>query len=300
MRRARTKMTIIAAVATFLATLTLWPLLETQRWPYAAILVIVLMAAVGWLTRRFRVPGVLAPFAYAIVLLLALTAMYAPESALFFLIPTPASLDALRDLLVGALIDVRRYATPAPETPALLLLSVGGVGIVAALVDLIAVSLRHPGAAGLPMLALYSVSAGILTDGPGWIPFTFGAAGFLAMLLADNRERLERWGRPVLVRRSWDRKPTTVTRQIADTAPLVSLGRRLGFVAIVVAILVPVLVPFTDQSFGAGGGEGNSWLRRFGAPTLRAPDPVVSMRRTLLRQSDDVMFTYRSSSERPD
>ncbi|MBO0891982.1 MAG: hypothetical protein J2P14_13770, partial [Acidothermales bacterium] len=300
MRTGRTRLTVFAAAASYLSTPALWPLLETGRWPYLALLVVLAMAGTGWVCRWARVPGLLTPVVHAAVLLLLLTGTFTRSTALVGVLPTPASLDSMHDLLVSAFIDVRRFATPAPETGGLMLLTVGGVGVVAFLVDFIAVRLRRPGGAGLPMLALFSISAGVLRDGPGWLAFLFGAAGFLALLLSDNRERLRQWGRPVLVRRPGERGPRRLVRQSADTATVASLGRRIGVAAVLVAVVVPAFVPQSNRSFAGANGSGNSWLDRFGAPTLRAPDPVVSMRRTLLRESNAVLFTYTSTSRDPD
>ncbi|HEX6445838.1 MAG TPA: DUF3488 and transglutaminase-like domain-containing protein [Streptosporangiales bacterium] len=300
MRTGRTRLTLFAALASYLSTVALWPLLETERWPYLALVAVVAMAATGWFCRWARIPGPLTPIVHAAVLLVLLTLMFTRSTALVGVLPTPASLGSMHDLIVSALIDVRRFATPAPETAGLMLLTVGGVGIVAFFVDFIAVRLRRPGGAGLPMLALFSVAAGVLRDGPGWLAFLLGAAGFLALLLSDNRERLRQWGRPVLVRRPGERGPRRLVRQTTDTATVASLGRRIGVAAVLVAVVVPAFVPLADRSFSGGNGTGSSWLDRFGAPTLRAPDPVVSMRRDLLRQSDAVLFTYTTTSRDPD
>jgi transglutaminase-like putative cysteine protease len=300
MRSGRTRLTLFAALASYLSTVALWPLLETQRWPYLALLVVIVMAASGWLCRWARVPAPLTPIVHAIVLLVLLTVVFTRSTAVAGVLPTPASLGSMHDLIVSALIDVRRFATPAPETSGLMLLTVGGIGIVAFLVDFIAVRLRRPGGAGLPMLALFSVAAGVLRDGPGWLAFLLGSAGFLGLLLSDNSERLQQWGRPVLVRRPGERGPRRLVHQTADTATVASLGRRIGVAAVLVAVVVPAFVPLADRSFSGGNGPGNSWLDRFGAPTLQAPDPVVSMRRDLLRESDAVLFTYTSSSRNPD
>src|SRR5690606_23514580 len=54
---------------------------------------------------------------------------------------------------------------------------------------------RSAAPAGLPLLALYSVAAG-LSDGAGdWVWFLLAAAGYPMLLLAEGRERLSRWGR---------------------------------------------------------------------------------------------------------
>lgn len=300
MRTGRTRLTLFAAAASYLSTVALWPLLETELWPYLALLVVLGMAGTGWLCRWARVPGLLTPIVHAAALLVLLTVLFTRSTALLGVLPTPASLQSLHDLIVSAFIDVRRFATPAPETAGLRLLTIGGIGIVAFFVDFIAVRLRRPGGAGLPMLALFSIAAGVLQDGPGWLAFLLGSAGFLALLLADNRERLRHWGRPVLVRRPGERGPRRLVRQTTDTATVASLGRRIGVAAVLVAVVVPAFVPLADRSFSGGSGPGSSWLDRFGAPTLRAPDPVVSMRRDLLRQSNAVLFTYTSSSRDPD
>lgn len=300
MRDGRTRLTLIAATASYLSTVALWPLLETARWPYLALVVVIAMAGTGWLCRWARVPALLVPIAHATVLLLVLTVMFTRSTALVGVLPTLASLGSMHDLLVSALIDVRRFATPAPETAGLKLLTIGGIGIIAFLIDFIAVRMRRPGGAGLPMLALFSVSAGVLHDGPGWLAFLVGSAGFLALLLSDNRERLRQWGRPVLVRRPGERGPRRLVRQHTDTATVASLGRRIGVAAVLIALVVPVFVPLADRSVSGGDGSGSSWLDRFGAPTLRAPDPVVSMRRDLLQQSNSVLFTYTTTARNPD
>jgi hypothetical protein len=70
-----------------------------------------------------------------------------------------------------------------------------GIGVVALLVDLVAVTLRRPAAAGLALLAVYCVPAAVLADGIGWVYFLFAAIGYLLLISADGMDRLAAWGR---------------------------------------------------------------------------------------------------------
>ena len=54
---------------------------------------------------------------------------------------------------------------------------------------------RSAAPAGLPLLALYSVAAGLSDGGADWLWFLVAAAGYLLLLLAEGRDRLSQWGR---------------------------------------------------------------------------------------------------------
>ena len=73
-------------------------------------------------------------------------------------------------------MDVGRYTTPAALTDGIRLMLVGGVLVIGLLVDAIAVTLRSAAPAGLPLLALYSVAAGLSDNGIDWLWFLVAAA----------------------------------------------------------------------------------------------------------------------------
>src|SRR5207342_2244064 len=50
-----------------------------------------------------------------------------------------------------------RYSPPVPDTRAVSLVGAGGIGLVAIMVDILAVRMRRPAVAGLPLLLLFSV-----------------------------------------------------------------------------------------------------------------------------------------------
>ncbi len=181
----------------------------------------------------------------------------------------------------------RRHAhlrSPGPGhlTP-LLFITVLGVGAVAIIVDLLTVGLRRPALAGLPMLAIYSVPVAIYVDSVPAAPFVVGAIGFLWLLMADNVDRVRRFGR----------RFTGDGRDVDgwEPSPLAATGRRLAVIGMVVAVLLPLAVPGMTSGLmyrynagrqrhrpaGQGGqpGPGQPFRRaQRGAEPLRGPQPA--------------------------
>ncbi|MFC7733146.1 transglutaminase family protein [Actinomadura keratinilytica] len=177
-----------------------------------------------------------------------------------------------------------------PPLPGIMLLAVAGIGLVAVLVDLLAVRLRRAAPAGLPLLAMYSVPAAVREDSVSWIAFGIGALGYLALLAADNHEQVGGWGHLVFRSASGPARP--------DTGAMAAAGRRIGVAAVAVAVLVPAVTPgiHSHGMFGLGSGGG-----RGGTQTVTTPDPLVSLKRELTRQDDLLVLRYRSDdTDRPD
>ena len=115
----------------------------------------------------------------------------------------------------------------------------------AAATDLLAVRLRSPAIAGLPLLALYCVriTTSAKQGGVGaTVVFCLAMIGYLALLAADGRERLRIWGRLVTV---WHgaRPRRTTAAEAPDTRALAASGRRIGLAAACIALAFPLLVP---------------------------------------------------------
>src|SRR5439155_23959851 len=131
-------------------------------------------------------------------------------------------------------------------------------GIAAAAPVLVAVRLRRPAFAGLPLLVLFCVPL-TTTANPGWysdvVVFSLGIAGYLALLSAEGRERVRLWGRLV---RTW---PGQSEARGPDTRQLTAAGRRVGFATVILALCVPLILPglqhhrlFPSNSVGTSGG----------------------------------------------
>src|SRR5215467_13280635 len=224
-------------------------------------------------------------------LFLYLNVLFAGPQSLYWLIPTPASLGHLL-LMVGlANSETTRFAPPVPGTNEIALLAAGGIGIIAAVTDLLAVRLRRPAIAGLPLLVLFCVPLTTIAK-PGWfgevVVFSLGIAGYLALLSAEGRERVRLWGRVV---HTWpgQREPGR-----PDTRQLTAAGRRVGFAAVALALCVPLILPSLRHSQrlfpGHGGGSGGSGY----AGSLSLPDPLVQMNQQLRIPHPEAVLAYHT------
>ncbi|MFV2177559.1 DUF3488 and transglutaminase-like domain-containing protein [Actinomadura sp. LOL_011] len=292
----RLRMTMTAALATLAGAVGLYPLFETADWFAAGLGAVLAVAAGGLVARRLRLPAALQPLAGLLALLLCLNLVYAAPESLLGVIPTPASLRHLVDLGDAGWAAANRYAAPVPVLPGIGLLAAAGIGLVAVLVDFLAVGIRRAAPAGLPLLAMYSVPAAVRDDGIGWVPFAVGALGFLSLLMADSREQVGGWG-PLVARRRWSAPRDPVAAGAADASLPAALagaatsgGRRIALGAVAVAVVVPTAVPGLQPRgiFDLRGGPGGD------TRTVTTPDPLVSLKRELTRLDDSAVLTYRT------
>ncbi|MFQ6143003.1 DUF3488 and DUF4129 domain-containing transglutaminase family protein [Streptomyces seoulensis] len=285
----RTRLELSAAVATLLAACALLPLVGSSRWIMQAALLVAVQSATGAATRRVPLPRPLTVLVQALVTLVLLTLVFARGHALAGLVPGPDAFRYLVDLLQQGADDVSRYATPAPLTDGIRLMLVGGVLVIGLLVDALAVTFRSAAPAGLPLLALYSVAAGLATGDWDWLWFVLAAAGYLTLLLAEGRDRLSQWGRVF----SGAARPPG--RESGGAPAPVRTGRRIGALALGVALVVPLALPAMDGGLlgpagpGVGGGVG-------GGGTISAVNPLVSLRDSLNVDQDRTVLSLRTNA----
>ncbi|MET7946747.1 DUF3488 and transglutaminase-like domain-containing protein [Micromonospora sp. NPDC005324] len=246
---------MVAAASTLLAAAPLSAIFQGWTWLIESIIAVAVVAGVAALTRLARAPlwgqvlGMLAG------LMLALTWLFPSGQELLAILPTPGTFAYFGDLLAGSMQDMRSYGVEVPDTDPLLFIAVLGVGGVAVLVDVLAVGLRRPALAGLPMLAIYSVPVAVYVDSVPAAPFVVGAAGYLWLLVTDNVDRVRRFGR----RFTGDGRDVDVW----EASPLASAGRRLAAVGVALAVVLPLAVPgmtgglLDSLSRGPGNGSGN-------------------------------------------
>jgi transglutaminase-like putative cysteine protease len=290
--------TLQAAVATSaLALIAVVPLLAGPSWGLRVLGVIV-VAVTAASRPRLRVLQVLAcPIAYASALLIYLNAVLAAQQSIAGFVPTQASVSYLSSLVSQGMAE-RFFEPPVPSTSGIVLIAAGGIGLMAAATDLLAVRLRSPAIAGLPLLALYCVriTTSARQGGVGaTVVFCLGMIGYLALLAADGRERLRIWGRLVTV---WQSSPAGQAEAVEapDTRALAASGRRIGLAAACIALAVPLVVPginvhdlFRTDSAGTGNG---------GAP-VSEPAPLVQMRQQLLSTKPQNVLTYTTDAKNP-
>ncbi|WP_214108203.1 transglutaminase TgpA family protein [Acrocarpospora catenulata] len=287
------RLPIFAGLATGAVSLTLYPLFADGAWFWAGLGVLLTLTAMATLVSRAALPRWLAPVSMLVTLLVFLSSAFARDEAWLAVIPTKDSLLRLAELLLEGFDDIQKYAAPVPAAPGISLLTAGGIGLIAVLVDLLAVRLRRAALAGLPLLALFTVPAAVLNDPIGWPAFALGALGFVGLLAADGRERVGHWGRVVVVRRS----RTSTADPSSASGRLTLSGKRVGVTAIALAVLVPALIPTLnpDPLFGFGVGNG---LGR-GGNNVGIPDAIAKLSGELSQPQNATVMTYTSADDTP-
>ncbi|MGW0191689.1 transglutaminase family protein, partial [Streptomyces sp. NPDC003362] len=284
----RARMAVCAAAATMMAACALLPLVDPATWFLQAAILLVIQTAVGAAARRIPLARPLTVAAQLVVTLMLCTLVFAREQALLGLIPGPEAFVRFADLLQQGTDDVSRYAIPAPLSDGIRLLLIGGVLLIGLAVDTLAVTFRSAAPAGLPLLALYSVAAGLSDGGADWLWFLIAAVGYLMMLLAEGRERLSQWGRV------FGGPPRTPGGEPGAVSP-VRTGRRIGAVALGVALVVPLALPAMNGGLldGAGSGVGAG---SGGGGTISAVNPLVSLRDSLNVDEDRQVLSLRTET----
>ncbi|MFC8345391.1 DUF3488 and DUF4129 domain-containing transglutaminase family protein [Streptomyces sp. NPDC057280] len=286
----RARLALCAWAATLMASCALLPLVEPATWIIQAAFLLGIQSLVGAATRRVPLARPLTVASQALVTLVMLTLVFAREQAVAGIVPGPEAFRHFADLLQQGSDDIARYAIPAPlESAGIRLMIIGGVLVIGLAVDTLAVTFRSAAPAGLPLLALYSVAAGLSDGGADWLWFVVAAAGYLTLLLAEGRDRLSQWGRV------FGGAPRTPGAESGVVAP-VRTGRRIGAVALGLALVVPVALPSMSggllDGVGAGAGAGNG-----SGGTISAVNPLVSLRDNLNADDDRQVLSVRSNPE---
>jgi transglutaminase-like putative cysteine protease len=295
------RLTAASGVATFAASMLLYPLFQGGAWFWTSLGAVLAVVAAGLLSSRLSLPAWAAPLLGVAATWIYLTASFAASEAWAWLVPTKESVVELGRLLGVGWTDIQRFAAPVPPTEGITLLTAGGVALIAICVDLLAARVRRAALAGLPLLALATVPATILPDPISWPAFIIAALGFVSLLIADGRERVGHWGRAVLVRRTTraasSGSSSSGPRTAADTSGLRLSGKRIGFAAIALAVLLPALLPAMEPvsffTFGVGGrgiGKGNS---------ISIPNPIANLRGQLELPERRVVLTYTNNDDKP-
>jgi len=283
----RARLALCAAAATLMASCALLPLVSPATWIIQAAFLLAIQTGVGAATRRVPLARPLTVAAQALVTLLMLTLAFAREQAVAGLVPGPEAFRHFADLLQQGGDDVSRYAIPAPLSDGIRLMLIGGVLVIGLAVDTLAVTFRSAAPAGLPLLALYSVAAGLSNSGVDWLWFLLAAAGYLMLLLAEGRDRLAQWGRVF-----GGAPRTTPGSESAGPLAPVRTGRRIGAVALAIALLpLPTISGGLLDAAGTGVGSGNG-----GGGTISAVNPLVSLRDSLNVDEDRQVLSVRTDT----
>ncbi|MCX4525445.1 DUF3488 and transglutaminase-like domain-containing protein [Streptomyces sp. NBC_01551] len=297
----RARLTLFAALATLLTSWSLAGLVESNTWIAQAALLLAVQAAVGAGARRVPLARSLTVAAQLLVSLLLLVFLFAGKGESTGSGPLAYLVTDFGALFGRGVQDVGEYAIPAPLTDGIKLLLLAGVLLIGLLVDLLAVTLRTAAAAGLPLLALYSVAAGLAADHDGsWFSFLLAGTGYLLLLLAEGRDRLAQWGR-VFGAAPRDRVSAASgygggAGGGGQAVAPVRTGRRIGVLALGLALAVPLALPALGDGLLGGRGSGEAGGNGSGGGTISAVNPLVSLQSSLNAQDNRVVLKYRTDS----
>ncbi len=194
----------------------------------------------------------------------------------------PGPLDQLR----AAADTAQAYAAPVPaEAPGLHpLLIAGGLGLML-LVDVLAGTLRRASLAGLPLLMAIALPVSMLGGGVSPVVFALTAAGFLALLVLQEDDEVDRWGSSL----ADDHRSSVLGRPGAARAGAAGIGVVVTALALAVPTGVPSLgLTLLDGPFGAGADDD-----------IKLDNPMVDLRRDLKRGEDVPLVTARTDAPDP-
>jgi transglutaminase-like putative cysteine protease len=292
--------TLAAALATAAASVSLYPIFTGGLWFLAGLGAIAVVAAAGTATRLRRLPEPVCLLGGLVALLLYLNVAFANSRSLLHLLPTPASARLLAHLVSQGFAEAGKYAPPVPELAPMVLLAAAGIGIAALLTDWMAVRLGSAALAGLPLLLLFTEPF-TLSVGRGFlgttVAFCVGIGGYLALLSSEGKDRI----------REWESQDPSA-RDAPDTKALAAAGRRVGFASVVVALILPLVIPgvHVTRLFGgqAGiGGRGGAGVSGPGSAGVGFPGVNTQFSQELSSELDtpsQIVLGYTTAVQSPD
>lgn len=282
--RARLSETALAVLGSVVAMWPLTTLLQGGGWLWTLVLLCVFVALVGAGMRvaRARAGAVLLVQVVALIVVVSLLNLHDHLDASYA--------SAIHDLVAEANETVRRSAVPAPVTPGLLMMLELIVPGLAIGVDFLSVTSRQPALAGVPMMVIYMLSTSNTGTALNPVFFIVLAATWLTMLAHGSGVLVRGWSSV----RARALTPTLHEDQLG-LAGLSSAARVLGIATIVLALIVPVLLPHPDPHYFAKGlGRGGS-----GGDGVVAFSTTVNLARDLRKTDGSPVLTFKTSDLSP-
>ncbi|MDV6012172.1 DUF3488 and transglutaminase-like domain-containing protein [Haloechinothrix sp. LS1_15] len=262
---------ILAALATLASATALASVIAGIWWIAVIAVPVTLVTGTGVALRLLGFPAIVVGFAQLGVLACAVTVMFS-DHGIAAVLPGPAALADLNGLILSAGDDIRTSSPPVEATAGILLLCTLAIGLVAILVDTLAVATEAPAAAGLALLCVYAVPASLSSEMLPWWSFVLGASAFALMITVHGNHR--RW-----VPRQADRpRAAAAARSIPAPAALVSVAVVCGLLAgsVFTGIGTVGNLPGRDGQQSGSAGMGL--------------DPFVSLRGMLEQNTERELF----------
>ncbi|MFI9817159.1 transglutaminase family protein [Saccharothrix variisporea] len=183
---------VVAGLATLCAATALSSVVAGVLWLVNLAVAITVVVGVGVLLRQTRLPNPLIALVQVLALLSLLVTIFT-RSGVLVVLPGPESLGDLMTVLGDAFTEVQTGVPPVPDSESIRCLVMLAIGLVAVLVDLLAVGAAAPAASGLVLLCVFAVPASLADEMlPVWT-FVFGAGAFALLLAVDGQHRHDAW-----------------------------------------------------------------------------------------------------------
>ncbi len=265
MTRRRWRITILAALATLAAAYPVTSLFASTEWFSQTAVFVALTAAIGLVMRGLTTSRLAVVAVQVVVVGYVIVWRFGGDTLTWFL-PTRETWDGLGFLVSEAYETIQRYSAPAPLTGGITFCLVVIGAALAISVDAFAATWRAPAAAGLPLLTAYLITAANGSDALAPRYFVLPVVLWLAMLHTTARGRFAGWSTTTSVGdddTGFD-GVIGVESHAREAERSFSGGAvRLGLVGLVLALVVPVLVPhfpprYLAEGLGRSGGTGGA------------------------------------------
>ncbi|MDQ4093493.1 MAG: transglutaminaseTgpA domain-containing protein [Actinomycetota bacterium] len=178
----------VAGLAVALAATSLTGLLTGARWWGLVVVTTAVMVAAGVLLRLLRMPLIVVAAGQLAALAGLVTALFTHSGRLLVL-PGPNAVAELGSLLKRAAQQIQDGIPPVPESTELICLLVVAFGLIAIVVDTLAVSAAAPATTGLVLVGVIVVPAALSNRLLPWWSFALGALAFALLLAVNNAGR---------------------------------------------------------------------------------------------------------------
>ncbi|MBU1586774.1 MAG: transglutaminase domain-containing protein [Actinobacteria bacterium] len=247
---------LLVAVGT--STAALGSILTDVQWWLVGMLVATVVLGTAAAVRSFTRRRIWGSVGAVLATIGTVTLFFAPGSAILGFIPTFDTIGALHELEVAGAESIANQSLPADADQGIVYLLCLGVAAICIVLDLVAVALRVPAFAGIPLVVLLVVPSIVdptLEDG---LYFALTAAAFIALLLVRSRPA----GRGA------------------------ALG--IGTAAVLIALIIPsALPPVTlPENTGSGGPAAATGL-----------NPIITLGDDLRRGDPALALTYTTTQE---
>lgn len=246
---------LLAAVGTSASALS--SILTDVRWWFVLMLVATIVLGAAAAVRSFARHRAWGSLGAVVAAVGTITLLFAPGSAILGVVPTFDTIGALRTLELAGAASITNQGLPANADQGIVYLLCLGVAAICVVLDGLALTLRVPALAGLPLLVLLLVPSLVdpaLDDG---FFFALTAAAYVGLLLVRARP--------------------------AERAA----GVGIAAVAVVVALIVPVGLPSVSPPEVAGGSGG--------APATGI-NPIITLGDDLRQGDATLALTYTTTA----